>query len=875
MKKGTEFTINGIRIQIDDAQDQVSEGSSCLVYHGHIHSENGIVPNRVIIKEFYPDIKRKAVDFHVVREEESGCLLVSEKIKEQTEYKMAWEQFMQGLEYQKKLAASGAMEIAVKPLVTGVYGDSYYIVSDAHLGADLKQAEPVSLREKLNAAVSLTETMGILHEEGYLMLDFKPENFLWIRRPSVVILIDTDSLVPYRDDSLAKMDRIYLNSQYISPQIRMLEKYLEEGVSEREFERMKRANLKPISDLYAIGSYLYTLFFHKTWQGGTLSDSMKEELLKDFINEYTLWEKQETKKIEETGKELIDILGRLLIEDLFDRMEKGYENAEALMQDLKAVYAGYTSKTCFTRKDIVHPDTVKLNSLLDWIKNENMAEKVEFRDGKVLLDNQEVFSLDHVPFYRLNKNVQDLRQKKEVLSKNFYKLRMKNIENPLDESVFHKLIEISGQLEKTTQQLYELEGNMLDHYNKILQMDEDGAIITERGNAAKRLLEEGNYEGAVALLNEKERTRELDAAKSMAEQGMELIKGYLSENKIKTAVLYCQGLNPERIAMLEDCFRENAELSEKYRLDYNCIYEYASFLHSTHRFTQAMDVSDKLEKIYEGDASVAKTAMADLYLLRSNLYYAFNDFHKNIWYLERAQKMCEEMKDREKLSDVYNNLGIHFANLGAAGLGVFYLRKAMELVEKKKDRGYALICGNLANCLLELAKSEQDTASRQFLLKECEQLYDQAIEIEEELNKNKQTKDLGRLSEVYYNMAFFCFEMGQTEEAVSLCRTSLAISREEVLENPHKGWISVVQRLKELAYYYDVEGDFGNSEPLYQEAIHIMGRLHEKEPEAYLEVMVHLYGNYGYMLRMTGREKESSEYMERAEDIYRQLIQRG
>ena len=57
MKAGMEFSIDGIRLRIDDTENQVSEGSSCLVYHGHIVNENGIVPNKVIIKEFYPDIQ--------------------------------------------------------------------------------------------------------------------------------------------------------------------------------------------------------------------------------------------------------------------------------------------------------------------------------------------------------------------------------------------------------------------------------------------------------------------------------------------------------------------------------------------------------------------------------------------------------------------------------------------------------------------------------------------------------------------------------------------------------------------------------------------------------------------------------------------------
>ena len=45
------------------------------------------------------------------------------------EYQSRKAQFMQGIQNQKKLSDSQALEIGVKPFIEGQWGDSYYVVS--------------------------------------------------------------------------------------------------------------------------------------------------------------------------------------------------------------------------------------------------------------------------------------------------------------------------------------------------------------------------------------------------------------------------------------------------------------------------------------------------------------------------------------------------------------------------------------------------------------------------------------------------------------------------------------------------------------------------------------------------------------------------
>lgn len=354
LKKGAEIIIKGITIVNDDEPADVLSGSTCLVYHGHIkEDEAGIVSNPVIIKEFYPDTKNKKVLFDIQRDSETGLIVIGEHTKEKEEYKKVYAQFMQGREIQKELASSEAMEIAVKPFLEGPAGDSYYVISNLHRGKDLKQRTPVTLKEKMIVAVCLAETMQVLHEAGYVMLDIKEENFLWIDKPNLLRIVDTDSLIKYKNRSESReKELLFTNYKYISPEIQALEAYMMEGISDREFQRKKKAFIKPISDMYAIGKYLYKLFWDCTFTDRDFRDLDTVLLIEEFVNKYADEEDGSKAKCQKVAQELIEIIGRMVIYDLPERRKKCFKNAGELMDNLNDIYFEFSSKKYVPRKEI-------------------------------------------------------------------------------------------------------------------------------------------------------------------------------------------------------------------------------------------------------------------------------------------------------------------------------------------------------------------------------------------------------------------------------------------------------------------------------------------------------------------------------------------
>lgn len=259
MPAGGSFYIHNIEIINDSSKEEVGRGGSCLVYYGHITGGNGLISGtKVIIKEFYPNI---AGLNRSISREESGRLRISEAIKGMEEYQSRKAQFMQGLHNQKKLSDSQALEIGVKPFIEGEWGDSYYVVSDVHQGVVLSEAQFGTLRERIVVAVKVIECLDILHENGYLMLDMKPENFLWIYKPAMVRILDVDSLINLNKEA-GEPERLFRNNRYAAPEIEFLEVKAMEA-SRQEFFRYYKKMLSPQTGIYMAGIYFFQLFFWK------------------------------------------------------------------------------------------------------------------------------------------------------------------------------------------------------------------------------------------------------------------------------------------------------------------------------------------------------------------------------------------------------------------------------------------------------------------------------------------------------------------------------------------------------------------------------------------------------------------------------------
>ena len=246
--RGTKYIRN---IVIDRL---TGSGSTSMVYEVRVaDGEDHHV--RMILKEFYPRSDREA--FCIERE---GCTLkVADFTMRNRNYKRLLEQFMDGYELQNELSDSEAMEIVVNPVAFFRYGDSCYILSSMNLGKIVDFADFAGLKEKLMLFMRLTEALDILHQQGRVFPDMKPENILWIERIKTVRFLDVDSMIDVNELDDVHIGDINYNERYISPQMRRLT-----DCDDIEFESKKYNYLCVENDIYSAGAMLYEALLGKS-----------------------------------------------------------------------------------------------------------------------------------------------------------------------------------------------------------------------------------------------------------------------------------------------------------------------------------------------------------------------------------------------------------------------------------------------------------------------------------------------------------------------------------------------------------------------------------------------------------------------------------
>lgn len=347
LDKNTFLTLNDIKIICEAC---IGQGSTCLVYRGRVSSGNKIIEDtEVIIKEFYPKSDAEVLD--IVRDAQTGMLKISDMTKATSGFESKFRQFQTGIDNQKRLSRSDAMEIAVKPWLEGWWGDSYYVVCDSHRGSDLSRASIDTLKKKLLTAIGIAETMDILHGAGFIMLDIKPENLLWIENPSMIRILDVDSIVSQED--LEEMDKSLLfNPRYASPEMHLLRKKTEERLGKEKLRRVRKDMLQVDSNIYSMGVYLYELFWGEFPTFSTIEDADRDELFQRFMELYAHRKECADHKLSHVGKKLVEIIGKTVIENRTKRRMQGYKDAESLMKDLNEVYTMFSSEKYVSRKEI-------------------------------------------------------------------------------------------------------------------------------------------------------------------------------------------------------------------------------------------------------------------------------------------------------------------------------------------------------------------------------------------------------------------------------------------------------------------------------------------------------------------------------------------
>lgn len=212
------------------------EGASCIVYDAIYIDDIGIARN-VRIKELFP-IKSCLEN----RLEKNVIWLNSNQQKE--DYINFERVYKRHIYFQNMLGITNSSSHIIDELYD--CNGTKYIVIDCSEGVTFNKYETTSLLKVLKIILSLTKVVKKFHDNGYLMLDIKPENFLTLpETDELVKYLDFDSIIAKQSLITGKLADISYTSSWAAP----------------ELVNGKISKISNSSDIYSIASILYSKIF--------------------------------------------------------------------------------------------------------------------------------------------------------------------------------------------------------------------------------------------------------------------------------------------------------------------------------------------------------------------------------------------------------------------------------------------------------------------------------------------------------------------------------------------------------------------------------------------------------------------------------------
>ena len=492
---------------------------------------------------------------------------------------------------------------------------------------------------------------------------------------------------------------------------------------------------------------------------------------------------------------------------------------ERLDQEIGHYYSTFT-----------HLDAVKLNMLLELTRNSNLNSNLKFEDGKAKLDGKPVLALGNVPIYSKNEELQKRIAEKQRLDEEFADLRVAMITAPEDDELFSRLMDVSKQRNQLSDQIHQMEMSILDLCSTVSEMNASGRPLSWREKKAVQLLDAGNYQGALAILNDVQRQKELEQAKEIEKNGLDRIRGYISENRLKIETLTSQsvtGVTIQTISELDACYEETVKLAEEYRIELDVLYDYADFLGKLHRYSKGIAVAKRLDTYYEleqapeSDQAALKNLLGVFYSNTNQFKEAGKCYQKALEICRRLSRKAPEAYDRD-VAMACNNLGVFYHRTNRMKEAEEYYQEVLDIyrrLEKKNPEAYE---GYVADACNSLGNLYRDTKR----MKEAEECYQKALEIRRRVAKKNSDAYEGNVADSCNNLGIFYSDTNRIKESEKYYQEALEIYRQLAKKNPKAYDKDVAYTSRNLAALYFKEGKKEKSKPYFEHAL----TLYEKYP---------------------------------------------
>ncbi len=516
----------------------------------------------------------------------------------------------------------------------------------------------------------------------------------------------------------------------------------------------------------------------------------------------------------------------------------------------------------------VHIDSVKLNILLELTNISKNGDKLEFEDGHATINGTKVLPLDNIPIYQCNDTLQQLKAEKARLEQEFAGAAVNYAQNPNNQEAFNKMMDLSGERNRVTDKIHEIEKGMLGLCNTISEMRHSDRKLTWREVEAGKRLDMGDYDGALMILRDDQREKELAQAETIANEGIERIRGYIAENRMIISTLKTKGVSVDTLDELHSRYEKNTELAKEYHIELDCVYNHINFLYDQKEFSRAIALADWLKPFYKENVKIV-----GLLNLLGMCYQELHDFQQSKYYYELSMDISLKLagEDPEAFENYVavsgNNLAGLYENIHLYEDSEYLGRKVLEInrrLAKRNPEVYecdvATVCNNLAGLQHKLHKYE-----------ESEALYREALEIRRRLARGNSEEYEYDLSTTCYDLAFLLNDLQQYEEAVKLYYEAWEIRRKLAQRNPVAYENDEADTGNDLAVLLHHLHRYKESYMVYHDTLEIYRKLAQKNPKSYESDLAYTCFNFAVMLRETHRFGKSEMLFCEAMDIFMKL----
>ena len=517
-------------------------------------------------------------------------------------------------------------------------------------------------------------------------------------------------------------------------------------------------------------------------------------------------------------------------------------------------------------------DTLKLYILEEFGRDPLLWGAVTVEDGQARMDGQPVMSVEKVPVYANHKNLHRLRRERAALDKDFAELTI--LYHAGNQEAGVERIRVSRRRRELTDKIHEIEEETFKMFQLLAELAKERQ--TERTEAAARLLSNGDYEQARAVLKsirDEEIVTDWKRARKIADSSLEAVRGLIRENRLRIQAIEADGVTIANLAELRECYQTSADAAQTYHMEPEAVYDYAVFLRNEHNYPRAIELCEWLEVEYRQQRDTPSETWAQLYNLLGACHTENKNFRRGETYFRDAlarYRALAESAPKTYIPDVAmicNNLAELLRNAGRYRDAEPLFHEALEryraLTTAYPDAFHedmAATCNNLAILLSDTGRHE-----------EAEPLYREALDIRRNLAEAYPDAFHKDVATTCNNLANLLSDTGREEEAESLYREALDIRRNlaEAYPDAFKQYVAdTCNNLAGLFYQTDRNGE---AEPLFREALDIRRALAEAYPDAFNQYVATTCNNLANLLSDTGRDEEAETLYREAQDIRRAL----